>query len=341
MKLINILFFILFLPSLCSAAYINISKNAEGWTVFTPSADSDVVYISESGNDETCKSYRTSDAAMGTNPFQPAEAILPCKTYATAYSLTNDNSPDWILFKRGEIFHDIVGDNIRNGKSVTEPFLVSSYGISGTSPLIKTGTSTAIALSGGGQYIALMGLDFYAHTRDPASADYVDSTGGYGIGCTLGSGKSLQGLLIEGCKFRFYASNVIQQYLGDFVGDLIIRRSTISDNYRTDAHSQGFFTNHVDGMILEENFFYHNGWLIQNKTGNQSDTSEGQATHFNHNIYFAAPKNMVFRGNSFIEGSSGGIKFTNGYNPGDADNNVIDNNLIVGGTLGICIYILF
>ena len=99
---------------------------------------------------------------------------------------------------------------------------------------------------------------------------------------------------------------------------------------------------HVNNLLLEENIFDHNGWLVQSY---DNTAANGQATMFNHNIYTCAVTNTVYRKNLFMRASSIGTKFT----APDAASNllmvtatdvkitglVIDDNLYIDGE--ICI----
>ena len=317
------------------ALQISLPKDAEGWTFFSPSVDTDVIFISESGNDGSCRSYRTSDFEMGSDPFHPVGTVLPCATYSKAYSLTGDNEPDWILFKRGETFVDTIEQSIRNGKNANEPFLVSAYGSSGENPLLKTGANGALVKDNPLHWVAVMGLDFYAHTRVPDSPDYIGAGGNAGIDFVLDAGEGIEGILLEGCKFGFYSNNRMQKHQGTYLKDITFRRNIFYKNYSTTSHAQGLFTDQTDGFIFEENIWWHNGWLIQNRTGDQGDKTDGQATYFNHNMYIAGATNMTILNNIFIEPANTGIKMTSeGEAPATHDVS-IDNCLFIGGELGV------
>ncbi|MDB4327228.1 hypothetical protein OAA14_01635 [bacterium] len=66
---------IAFLLSVLSFSTLaSLPKNSEGWTIFTPSEDSLIVYVSQNGNDETAKTYTKKE--LGNLPFTPPETIL-------------------------------------------------------------------------------------------------------------------------------------------------------------------------------------------------------------------------------------------------------------------------
>src|SRR5262249_47758043 len=93
--------------------------DTNGWTVFTPSADTKMTYVSSStGND-----------------FNDGRTInTPVKTLYKGASLLRSGYPDWLLLKKGDTWTDQAletapGDNFgRGGRSSTEPMLVASYG---------------------------------------------------------------------------------------------------------------------------------------------------------------------------------------------------------------------
>jgi len=88
--------------------------------------------------------------------------------------------------------------------------------------------------------------------------------------------------------------------------NLEIRRSIIAENYNDEdgsGHRQGIYTSSLDGLFMEENLFYKNGWKEGVHTG----------TIFNHNIYLAAStRNVRLYRNINAEASSHGIQYGGG-----------------------------
>ena len=117
-----------------------------------------------------------------------------------------------------------------------------------------------------------------------------------------------------------------------------MRRSLILDAYHRTGHCSGMYT-HRASILLEENIFDHNGWLLQGKptrTSSQgASAGEGGATLFNHNTYFCGARDTVFRGNMFLRASSMGNKWTANEGPASTRNITIDDNLYVEGEIGI------
>lgn len=305
-------------------------KTDEGWTIFKASQESIIVYVSSSeGNDETGMAYTTQD--IGDDPFIPDRHIVlkPFKTFKSAFNKTRNNKPDWILIKRGDSLFESI--NVRNGKSLTEPFLIATYGINNSNPIFNTADKIALQICcSSSSNIAIQGLDFYAHTRDPKSLSYISSKGHNGINIYVNKGHSIKNILFEGNRFKFYTSNVIQGP-GSFE-NIILRRNSFFDNYSTISHSQGLYAANIS-VTLEENIFDHNGWLKQ--AGKNTDKAQGAATIFNHNTYFTDANDVIFSNNMFIRSSSMHNKWTANKGKNSSNNILIKNNLYIDGEIGI------
>ena len=288
-----------------------------GWTVIEPAVDSQIYYVSSSSGD---------DNNTGLSPSQALQSI------AAAYTLTRENYSDWILIKRGDTFFESL--DIRYGRSRTEPFVVATYGSNLDRPILKTGSNNGINFVDYFKHVLITGISFYAHTRNPDSPDYVSDEGGQGF-YFFRAFEDYPGhsVLLEDCVFDFYRNNVVQG--GTTPTDIVLRRNIITNNYSTSSHSQGLYIAGVDSLVLEENIFDHNGWLIQAIPPFENDQSDGQATFFNHNTYFGDVSNITFKENVFLRASSMNNKFTANNGPASSHNFTIDNNLYVDGEIGI------
>jgi hypothetical protein len=314
-------------------------QDANGWSILTPSADSRLIYVSSSGNDSTAQVYSPASTEVGADPFNPSGHMLPYASIDAALTKARAGYPDYILLKRGDTWtHDAV-IQLKAGRSAAERSVLGYYGSAAARPTIL---HNGVRLSWA-SYSALIGIRFYASQRNPASADFAGFTNVTdlsGFDGLIGYGGTITGgLLIEDCWFDWFAGNVLQSPLPAFAAltDIIIRRNIITNNYSTDAHAQGLYSDRAS-ILLEENIFDHNGWYKQGDT-NFSDQSEGKATMFNHNTYFGEARNTIFRNNLFLRASSIGNKFTSnttsGINAINAWNLLIDNNLYVEGEIGI------
>lgn len=249
-----------------------------GWTALRRSADSRVVYVSSStGN----------DANDGLTPDKPK------KTIAAGYALLRHQRPDWLLLKRGDTWDTPLGWWKKSGRSASEPMVVATYGEDTARPRLNTGKEDAFLRSGGGgspasiDFLTVVGLDFRAQR---AGADE-----GTGVNW-LGPG---QDILFEDCRFEGYRMGLVVQGISGRVERFNLRRSLVLDSFTTSGHSSGIYAEGVDGFLIEENVFDHNG----HKPG------VAPATIFNHNTYIStANTGVIYRGNIALRGASHGVQ---------------------------------
>lgn len=173
--------------STCSGSTNTWCVGADGWTVFngTPGtgtcgdasstySGTCVVYVANSGNDATCKAQAL--------PVTSTPAY-PCATPTKAQTLLRDNSPDWMLLKKGDTWNGGMSGAAsglwwKNGRSAAEPMLISSYG-TGARPQFKTSgvdTSCYSTIKTYGQFTALVGIECYNDSADPSSPSYLGVT---------------------------------------------------------------------------------------------------------------------------------------------------------------------
>ena len=132
----------------CSIGYC-LPRDSHGFTILTPSADSLVVYVSESqGNDQNNCSYLKSE--LIGDVFNPSGTtrgpLAPCKTLDRGYSFLRNLKPDYLLLKKGDTWR---GESINvgggggghslQGRSASEPIVFSSYGV-GARPMFYGGS---------------------------------------------------------------------------------------------------------------------------------------------------------------------------------------------------------
>jgi len=310
-------------------------RDKDGWTVFKPSPDSRIVYVSSTdGNDATGKAYGPADGAVGEDPFHPVGPVEAFKTIAAAMENARDEHPDWVLLKRGDEWRESLG-LLPSGRSTTEPFLVSAYGDRLGRPVLTPRSNSCFSLDGrtGFHDIAIVGLEFYAEVMDPNSPRFNAGARRPGMSIYMRQEGVGRRLLVEDCLLRHI--QITAQTPGGRLEELVFRRNLILDSYSHRGHAQGMFAKGVS-VLLEENVFDHNGWRIQQRPeGGPNATADGQATYFNHNTYFCNCHDTAFRGNMFLRGSSGGNKWTANSGPGSARNLVMDNNLYVEGEAAI------
>ncbi len=262
----------------------------EGWTSYTPSADTRIVYVSSSeGN----------DANNGRAPGAPV------RTIAAGYAKLRQGMPDWLLLKRGDTWDEALGHWRKSGRSLLEPMVIATYGTNPARPLLRTGVGPMFQRSGGGgspiriDNVSIMGLHALSTPRTPDSS-------GAGI-FWLDAGSNF---LVEDCMFEGYSFNIsIQGGDAARVSNVRIRRNVLVDSYLTSYHSSGLFIAACDGVLIEDNVFDHNGW----KEGVASPTI------FNHNIYiYRGTTGVALRGNILSRASSHGASMR-------ADASITDN----------------
>lgn len=198
------------------------------WTNLSPSADSRVVYVSNS---------RSDDSGDGLSP-ETAK-----KTLAAAYALLRDGYPDWMLLKKGDAWvweHLINTQWGKSGRSASEPLVVTSYG-SGARPRIVNGACFTNRTSN----FALVDISFDVSSIDDPQqwGTFVDSAG--------------SNLLIEGCYYARGGVNIQRMSNVKFRGNVVV------DAWHT-AGAVGAFFDEVDNLLVEGCVFDHNGWREPN-----------------------------------------------------------------------------
>ena len=317
------------------------TQDVNGWSILTPSSDSRMIYVdATNGNDGTAQNYIPADAEIGADPYNPTGPISAYATISSAMAQARDGYPDYVLLKRGETWTHNSGITPKQGRSSTERSVIAYYGSATARPLVQTGVNDALGFYGNAN-IVVMGIEFYAHTRNPSEPGFVgfaSSLEPKGVEVVASTGELIDNVLIEDCKFGWYEENSIQN-LGGVGVEIVFRRNVIHDNYSHTSHSQGLYAKE-SSVMLEENIFDHNGWYQQSDIdANGSQDINGLATVFNHNTYFSDVDNVIFRRNIFMRASSMGNKWTSntlsGTNTIKTSNVLMDGNFYVGGELGI------
>jgi hypothetical protein len=285
----------------------------DGFTPLKESADTHKVYVSSTGG---------SDANEGLSEKAPLQSI------AAGIAKLRTGHADWLLLKRGDAWTEGLGQWKLSGRSLSEPMVVTSYGPNGGArPLLKTAHG-ALTTFGGGKspqsmdYLAFIGLHFWAYKRDPDSPDFdgVSDSGNAENGVQWLRGT--KGLLIEDCVFQSYPTGlVIENGDGFGLSNVRLRRDIIIDSYFAgDSHSQGLYVSDLSDLLVEECIFDHNGW-------NEALMAQGAVrTIYNHNLYIQKDTaNAVVRNNILLRGSSHGMQLRPG---GVAEGNLVARNAI-------------
>jgi hypothetical protein len=301
------------------------NTDANGWTNFTESLSSgEGVGFSGAGTRKIYVSNSTGNDTTGDGTF-----AHPYKTIAKGESLLRDGYPDWLLLKAGDTWTGEAFNYVPSGRSAAEPMLISSYG-SGPRPLVEpnpnvndTGIGSLGGPGRGGDFLAVVGIEFYNYTRDPTNPSF-DPTNPDIQGTRFLN--PVTWLLIEDCKFSFFQNNIdVDLHLNPTPNSSVnIRRNVIVDAYSIDNHAGGIYLDSVASPIIEENVIDHNGW--------NASVTGADATKFNHNIYIQSTSGpAIVRGNIIADASANGLQAREG---GLIDNNLFVHNPIAGFVAG-------
>jgi hypothetical protein len=291
-----------------------LSRNQEaGWTTFDPSRDSLRIYVSTSGNDEN-------------DGRSPGRAV---KSLSRGASLVRDGENDFLLLKRGDTWRGEHLGAFKIGKGPQRPIVIASYGPSTVRPRIEVDQHFINHGGGDQSFLALVGLEIVAYRKLPKDPKFDGLTGG-GLRF-IGGG---QGVLIEDCLFR-HAEIALQSFETFVYRGVEVRRNVLERAYSSGTCNQnpryrpsGIFAHHVEGFLIEENLFDHNGW-------NADEVPEACATMYNHNLYLSA-SDLVIRGNVFTRASSMALKLR-ADKSAEMQRLVIEDNLMADGEIGISI----
>jgi len=333
------------------------ATGASGFTTFTASVDTNIYYVSTSGNDGTAVAN---------------DIAHPWATPRTAFNQMRGGYPDWVLLKKGDTWTNqafgVADPSKHYGRSANEPQRIGSYG-TGARPRIKysqfntDGVSVNVALrlgAGGfplgptGNYFAVTGIHFWAYLKDEYSPDLVlPQHDEYNTGAIYHS-DAFQWFLIEDCVCQA-ASLTIDSGYSKYEnpaavrnGTAIVRRSLIFGNYGQMNHkdhdgnvltppatypsleyfnsSAGIYCSNIDNFVLEECLLDHNGWAdaLGPNDGVTIGDAGAQRNGNSHNLYGQYGNGIVTaRGNIVTRGSYDGLKTRGGGNMTD---NYFDNN---------------
>ncbi len=281
---------------MCAGLGVSVAQaqeiNDQGWTVLEPSVDTRFVFVSSSEGDDS------------NSGFSPSQAV---RSLSHAKSLIRDNSADWLLLKRGDVWNEGIGYWSQSGRSAEERVVISSYGESDERPklVVSSGKAFMTGYQVQESNVAIVGISMVADR----------AAGGTPLGISwLASGENL---LIEDCYFEGFGVNVVCQATGE--GDFrnfALRRSVVVDAWHTSGHAQGLFVSGTTGVHLEENVFDHNGW--------NPDVVGAEPTLYNQNIYLQTTSTGVeFHGNITARASAAGVQMRSG---GHASRNLVYAN---------------
>ncbi|MBX3375584.1 MAG: right-handed parallel beta-helix repeat-containing protein [Phycisphaeraceae bacterium] len=279
-----------------SAELLPQSFDNPGWTQLQPQPWSRVVYVS---------SRQGTDSNSGLSPLEPKA------TLRAGYEMMRSGHPDWLVLKRGDEWNESFPTWVKGGSSETEMMVIGSYG-EGPRPVLNTGSGQgflSVAEPDALAHLALMDLHFRA---DRASGTSLDS------GVTFLNKWS--NVLIENCKIEGFRNNIVIESLNSRPSNIRVRRCVVVDAFTVFWNAQGIYTGSVDGCLIEECVFDHNGW--------RRGVPGANATIFNHNMYLhGSCTGMVTRGNITARAGATGIS--------QRCAGISENNLVLQNPTGI------
>lgn len=284
-----------------------------GWTQFTKSPDTRLVYVSPTGDDKH----------DGLSPERPV------KTAQKGYSLIRHGHPDWLLFRRGDVFHGGLGTWAKSGNSATEPMLVGAYGDPNQPrPKFATDGKGMLRLADGVtvRHVAFTDLHAYANQRDPDSPDFAGGrTDEWGIKWW---GKA-EDVLFEGLLIECFSHNmcVTADRVGD-TRDITLRRCVLRHGYlpKDLSWTQGLWSKRIIGLTLDQNIFHHNGF--------EPRVRKAERIGYNHHVYLVDDLDVRIVGNIFARESFLALKIRS--DGADKSRNItIRDNLFVDSLLPI------
>ncbi len=232
------------------------------WTVFTetPTSGEGSAFVGAG----TRKIYVAS-AAHGGSDSNPGTQASPKLTLAAGVALLRDGSPDWLLLNKGDTW---TGQQLvvsgKAGQSPSAPILIGAYG-TGARPVLQyvlDEFTPACQFLGDCSDVYVVGLDFYAYTRDPNNGAFIANA-------VAGERSRLTGVSLEGsgstftmedCSIRFHRHGF------DCIGvytTVKLRRCVILDTYDWlqpgGGNVEGVFFSYCQNGYMEECILDGNG----------------------------------------------------------------------------------
>ncbi len=217
----------------------------DGWTIIEPSSDSRIIYVSESEGDDKLAEYYKMDELNSDDPRKPdlSDNIKPFRTISAALNKARDGYPDWVLFKKGDVWNgeyepdDIDDPNTsciridNSGRSLEESRVISSYGYGKSKERPKLNFyCLRFHFSIDVSHVIFAGLDFH-HFRAVVS--------------------NPKNILVEDCNT--HRMERAYDYIFQGLRNLELRRNIIATS-RPDQlpNATAYFSNNR-GLLLEEN----------------------------------------------------------------------------------------
>lgn len=285
--------------------YEDDSVGPDGFTQFTPSANTQIIYVSNSqGNDNW----------SGLSQSQPKKSIQ-AGINAARYGF-----PDWVLLKAGDVWDttSTISVNAR-GISNSEMFRIGRYG-TGARPLIRAGFGPSgfpvggFFMNGGNdRYIAINGIEIVGAAWNGANGDPSESISDpVGIVALDANDMLIEDVAIHNLKMGIVFHALVPE--GNTVlQSLKLRRNSIFNHYKVGESSRaaGAYIGNTNGVLIEENFFDQNGYNFA--AGSYSTIFQRNLYLQNDNQNVQQRANIHARSGSEIQQRSGGIAHNNTF----------------------------
>ena len=199
-----------------------------GWTTFTPSSDTRIIYVSSS---------------QGNDANDGLSEATPKRTIAAGMSLLRNGFPDWLLLKKGDEWHlsGWLGWPPVSGKNGSEKLLFSSYGSGPRPRILFPDSSSGLGLTDR-SYIAIVDISL----EIPPPYTGLGGAGFSAYGCS--------DILFEGCYLTGFGNCV--ELNG--TSNLTMRRCVVYY-----AHNTSVIAATPLNCLFEENIIYNTGEILK------------------------------------------------------------------------------
>ena len=182
--------------------------------------------------------------------------------------------------------------------------------------------------------IAIIGLEFYAYTRDCNNADYSFSEAKVSTSA-INLAAATSWCLIEDCRFSYFGVTLVLAGDGrDYHGTIAVRRCIFYHSYALGGganfggHSQHIYMSDITTPILEDNVIDYGGWdpkLITPATTTIAAGSPGKVT-WPTTPYFGDGATI------YVENSGGGLTVKTPYFVVNLSGSIFELATTVGGS---------
>ncbi|MEM7576796.1 MAG: right-handed parallel beta-helix repeat-containing protein [Planctomycetota bacterium] len=280
-----------------------------GFTVWPLHPEARRIHVANAGD----------DANDGLTPESPVQ------TLARGLRIMRTGYGDQLLLRAGDTFEGGIGQWRWSGRDAQHPALLGVYG-EGDRPRVVTygeGFLTAPAHAKI-SFVAFQGLHVFPARRTPGHPLFDSDDLPYREGGLWWMARG-EYITLDDCKIVGFQNNVVFQTnrIGE-LRNIAVRRCIIADSFshwdgKIGGHSTGLFAMGVDGLLVQDSVFDHNGWAPRD-----AGIAGTKRTKFNHNLYLEqTSRNLTVRNNVITRGSSYGLQLRPG---GEATGNLIARN---------------